>query len=218
MTQQEMQRQSPVRLPGRAENVTKRNGWPVVTAYADEGRGPWVVDLSHHPRWDIQGQALATDVARGLPIPDTPGLAVFDAGRLILRYGEGQAGVWLLLPEAALPPEIGATEVTEGALCVALAGPGVFGITEKLCRLDLADPQRRPPFLVQGPFPHVTSQLVVMRTDPRNALVLVACPRGYGPDLVHALFQAGEEFGLRTSGEDRILGILAETASASNND
>ena len=41
-----MERRSPVHLPGKPEKTKMRDHWPVILEYADEGPGPWIVDLS----------------------------------------------------------------------------------------------------------------------------------------------------------------------------
>ena len=197
-----MERRSPVHLPGKPEKTESRDGWPVVLAYADEGPGPWVVDLSHLRRWDIQGAALETAAPKGVPLPAAPG-GVAHAGEILVgRTGMRQAFLWAF---GGKPPAIGpaCTETTEASACIALLGRDVLRITEKLTSLDLGDPAAAVPFLKLGPFAHVTCQIVVLGNDPQSAAVLVACSRGFGHDLVHAVLQAGEEFGLRPAGESR---------------
>jgi hypothetical protein len=199
-----MARQSPVLLPGKPEKTKLRDHWPVVLEYADEGRGPWIVDLSHSRRWDIQARDLDAAMP-GISLPDAPG-GVMLAGKMMTgRTGRRQALLWAFDDKAAAPAGECWTEVTEGTLCLALLGRNVFQITEKLTRLDLGDPKRSAPFLLLGPFSHVTGQMVVLGKDPQNAVVLIAGTRGFAHDMVHAIFAAGEEFGLRPAGESRFL-------------
>lgn len=200
-----MQRQSPVHLPGKPEETKMRDHWPVVLEYADEGPGPWIVDLSHCRRWDIQGRELSEALPSGVAYPDAPGSVVLHAEGLTGRTGQRQAFLWLFDDKAAAPAGNGCTEITEGALCFALLGEDVFQITEKLTNLDLGAPKRKAPFLLLGPFSHVTGQLVVLNNDPVDAVVLVAGTRGFAHDMVHAVLAAGEEFGLRPAGENRFL-------------
>ena len=202
MTPTTVERRSPVHLPGKLETTESRDGWPVVLAYADEGPGPWVVDLSHLRRWDIQGAALAAAAPKGLALPAAPG-GVAHAGELLVgRTGMRQAFLWAFCGK---PPAMGpaCTETTEGSACIALLGRDVLRITEKLTSLDLGNPAFRAPFLLMGPFAHITCQIVVLQNDPAATAALVACSRGFGHDLVHAVLQAGEEFGLRPAGESR---------------
>lgn len=198
-----IERRSPVQLPGKPEKTQTRNHWPVISEYADEGSGPWVVDLSHCRRWDIQGRDLDEAWVSEFSLPDSPGHVVLHADGLTGRAGQRQAFLWLFDDKAAAPAGTGCTETTEGSLCLALLGKDVFHITEKLTYLDLGDPKRKAPFLVLGPFCHVTGQIVVLKNDPAKAAVLVACTRGFAHDMVHAVLKAGEEFGLRPAGEKR---------------
>jgi len=200
-----MERRSPVHLPGKPEKTKMRDHWPVVLEYADEGPGPWIVDLSHCRRWDIQGRKLSEALPSGVSLPDSPGSVVLHAKELTGRAGHRQAFLWLFDDKAAAPAGAGCTEITEGALCLALLGRDVFQLTEKLTSLDLGDPKNNVPFLLMGPFSHITCQIVVLKNDPAAAAVMVACSRGFAHDMVHAVLSAGEEFGLRPAGENRFL-------------
>ena len=201
-TSKKMERRSPVHLPGKSVKIESRDGWPVVLEYADEGDGPWVVDLSHCPRWDIQGAALSAAVPKGVPLPAAPGEVELADDVLVGRTGMRQAFLWTFGGEPpAMRPTC--TEATEGSACIALLGRDALRITVKLTALDLGNPASRPPFLRLGPFAHVTSQMIVLSNGPDSAAVLVVCSRGFGHDLVHAVLQAGEEFGLRPAGERR---------------
>jgi len=200
-----MERRSPVHLPGKPEKTKMQDHWPVVLEYAEEGPGPWIVDLSHCRRWDVQGRELNEALPSGVSLLDSPGSVVLHAKGLTGRTGLRQAFLWLFDDRAPIPAGNGCTEVTEGTLCFALLGKDVFQITEKLTNLDFGDPKRNAPFLLLGPFSHVTGQFVVLNNDPADAVVLVAGTRGFAQDMVHAVLAAGEEFGLRPAGESRFL-------------
>ena len=213
-TSLKMERQSPVRLPGRPGKTKMRDHWPVILEYADEGPGPWVVDLSHCPRWDLQGARLDQVVPDGLSLPEAPGTVTLAGGALLGRTGQKQALMWIF-HDGATAQSSGCTETTEASLCLALLGKDVFYITEKLTYLDLGDPKREAPFLLLGPFCHVTCQIVVLKNDAADGAVLVACSRGFADDMVHAVLKSGEEFGLRPAGEKRFKEHL-KSAPASN--
>ena len=200
-----VERQSPVRLPGEPGKTRLRDNWPVVMEYADEGPGPWIVDVSHCARWDVQGRDLAAAMPAGVFVPETPGSVALYAQGLTGRTGQRQAFLWLFDDQAAGPSGSDCTEITEGSLCLALLGRDVFRITEKLTNLDLCDPTRRLPFLLLGPFCHITCQIVVLQSDPADGAVLVACSCGFGHDVTHSVLCAGAEFGLRPAGENRFL-------------
>ena len=105
--------------------------------------------------------------------------------------------------DVAMPDEIGYTDVTESTICVGLIGKQVFSICEKLTSLDFMDPQRKAPFLFQGPFSHVPCQIVTLSREGDKAGIILTCSRGYGRDMIHAILDAGEEFGLSPAGEAR---------------
>lgn len=208
-SQSAIERRSPIHLPGKPVGTETRDGWTVVLEYADEGEGPWVVDLSHSPRWDIQGSDLEAAAPKGAAVPGAPGGVACAAGCLVGRTGMRQAFLWAFNGK---PPTMGAgcTETTEGTACIALIGRDVLKIVEKLTSLDLGNPSFKAPFLKLGPFAHLTGQVVVLSTNPQAGAVLVACSRGFGHDLAHAMLQAGEEFGLRPAGESRVKTFLPQ--------
>jgi glycine cleavage system aminomethyltransferase T len=122
-----------------------------------------------------------------------------------------QAAVWHLLNKATeMPVDSPYTDVTESTVFLAIAGREVFSIAEKLSALDFADPQKRPPFLFQGPFSHVPCQVVTLSRDGDNSGILFTCSRGYAHDMVHAVSAAGAEFNLRPAGEDRFRQWVSE--------
>ena len=103
-----------------------------------------------------------------------------------------------------MPDFSGYTDVTESTVFLALFGPKVFFIAEKLTSLDFMDPAKKAPFLLQGPFCHVPCQIVTLdKSADGNGGFLLTCSRGYGDSMVHAVLEAGAEFGLRPAGENR---------------
>ena len=199
-----MNRQSPVRFPSRAEKSATRNHWTVVLEYDDEGAGPWLVDLCHKTRWDLQDGRLDDLRPCGLPVPPVPGECRVEGRVLVNRMNRTQAAVWHLgngeTPE--LPADNGYTDVSEATVSLALFGPKVRFITEKLTALDFMAPSLQPPFLLQGPFSHVPCQIVTLERGPDGAgMLLLSASRGYAQDMVHAILEAGKEFGLRPAGE-----------------
>jgi len=126
-----------------------------------------------------------------------------EGGFLVGRMGPCQALVWCYAEgggrEADGEPSL--TEVTDGWLLLGLVGSRIFSLADKLTTLDLADPARGGPFLVQGPFAHVPASVVVLKAEADAGAFLLACSRGYAEDLVGALRHAGEEFDLRPAGE-----------------
>lgn len=201
-----MMRISPVQFDARPSEIEERDGWRVVKSYENEGEGPNLVDLSHRPRWDVQDKAVGDlTPVDGVSIPSTPGEAVLGNGVLINRMNGTQAAIWHLDGETPEQPADMpmVTDTTETTLCLALVGPSVFDITEKLTSLDLGSPNQATPRLVQGPFSHVPCQIVVFSNQDEQCGILFTCSRGYGHDMVHAILDAGKEFDLTPAGEKR---------------
>jgi hypothetical protein len=201
-----IQRRSPVQFEANPVKTEKRNNWTVVLDYENEGDGPHLVDLSHRPRWDLQDRQIARFTPWGVPVPDRAGDCRCQNGLLIGRMNNTQAFIWHLTGEAAdAPQENMYTETTDATVCLALTGDAVFSIAEKLSALDVMHPDGHPPFLLQGPFAHVPCQLVVLERSRNGGMLLIACSRGYAHDLVHAVQDAGRDFGLRPAGENVIV-------------
>jgi hypothetical protein len=212
----EIERRSPVRFDAGIERSKARGGWNVVLAYAEEGRGPYLVDLSHIPRWDLQDKFLDGFTPLGLKIPPVPGVCRLASGVLVSRMNRTQTAVWQLRGgESVLPPEPGYTDLTDATVCLALFGANALSVVEKLCALDLLDPRRKAPFLLQGPFSNVPCQLVILEKGPGfDGGLVFTCSRGYAESMVHAVLAAGSEFGLAPAGEQRFSDWLDRLAAA----
>jgi hypothetical protein len=200
----EIQRISPVEFKITPLKTEKRNNWEVVMEYSGEGEGPYLVDLSHKPRFDLQDADLAARKPFGIGILQTFGSSVLENGILANRMNRTQVSLYCLdgQDNAGLPDEPGFTDVTESTILIALIGKEVFSICEKLTALDFMDPERKTPFLYQGPFSHVPCQIVTLSRDKERSGILLTCSRGYGRDMIHAVLQAGEEFSLKPAGEN----------------
>jgi len=197
-----IQRNSPVSFHARPAKTEDRTGWKVVLEYEEEGKGPWLVDLSHCQKWDYQNPDMTGAQVFSIPVPDAPGKSILKDGFLLNRMNMTQVSIWRLQGDPLENPvDSGYTETTEGQVLLALSGKGVFGITEKLTSLNLAEKGRTTPFLIQGPFSHVPCQIVILERNGQDGQVLVSCSRGYAHDMVHAIMDAGNEFGLRPAGE-----------------
>lgn len=199
----EIRRESPVDFGASPQETELRDNWPVAMAYDAEGQGPWVVDLSHKSRWDLQDSSVGDRTPCGQAVPATPGASTLADGILINRMNRTQTSIYHLGPEApALPDEAGYTDVTEGTIFLGIFGPRAFYIAEKLTNLDLGDPGKEVPFLLQGPFCHVPCQIVTLeRGAEAGGGFVLTCSRGYAESMVHAVLDAGAEFGLRPAGE-----------------
>lgn len=209
----DIQRRSPVQFSAAVLKTEMRDRWRVVLEYDREGDGPYLVDLSHKTRWDLQDANIGGMKPCDVAVPDAPNRCALKNGVLINRMNRTQAAIWHLIERQgerqgqsapAFPQESAYTDVTESTLFLALFGPRTFSITEKLSSLDFLEPGRETPFLLQGPFSHVPCQIVtVARGEKAAGGILLTCSRGYGHSMTHAIMDAGAEFGLRPAGEKR---------------
>lgn len=209
----DLKRRSPVVFAQEAKQVEMQDHWPVVMEYTSEGEGPWIVDLSHRPRWDLQDSDLSRLKPLGIDIPEKPGECRLENNILANRMNRTQVTLWQLSGERLKTPADDAfTETTDATLFLALLGRQVFSIAEKLSSLDFQDPAVSPPRLFQGPFAHVPCQIVRVGHADRAPGILLTCSRGYGRDMAAAILHAGREFKLQPAGQlafDRWAGGLA---------
>ena len=201
----EIERISPVIFKSTPVKTERRNNWNVVLEYSAEGDGPYLIDLSHKPRFDLQDSDLAAKTPFGIELPETPGSSILENGILANRMNRTQVSLYNLGGEddPSIMDDFGVTDVTESTLFVALLGNSIFSICEKLTALDFMDPARITPFLFQGPFSHVPCQIVTLNKEGDSSGLVLTCSRGYGKDMIHSILHAGEEFGLKPAGEDR---------------
>lgn len=196
-------RQTPVVFDRPIKKNEVRDNWDVILEYDNEGPGPYLIDLSHRSRWDIQDNDLDRHKPWELNIPETPCHCLFKNGLLINRMNRTQAAIWHLAGEQLDEPDDPAyTETTDGTVFLGVYGRDVFAIAEKLTALDFLEPSRKAPFLLQGPFAHVPCQIVTMEKTAERSGILLTCSRGYARDMVHAILDAGAEFGLQPAGEN----------------
>ena len=204
------QRLSPVAPMGRPVRVDRSDGWAVVRQYEDEGNGPYLIDLSHRPKWDIQDSRLSGIQPLGVTIPEIPGRCLITKGLLVSRMNRTQATLWQLLgPTAGIPGERPYTDITDAVALLALVGKDVSAIMEKITPLDLAAPERTAPCYFQGPVLHVPCQIVLLQKNAESQVILLGCSRGYGQAMAEALLDAGSQWGLRPGGEDVFINCLA---------
>ena len=201
----ELERISPVEFNSTPVKTERRGNWDVVMEYSTEGDGPYLIDLSHKPRFDLQDSDLAAKTPFGIQLPEAPGSSILENGILANRMNRTQVSLYNLGGEddPSIMNDCGVTDVTESTLFVALLGNSIFSICEKLTALDIMDPARITPFLFQGPFSHVPCQIVTLNKEGDSSGLVLTCSRGYGKEMIHSILHAGEEFGLKPAGEDR---------------
>lgn len=214
----DIQRESPVSFSAIPVKTEKRDHWQIVLEYKDEGEGPWLIDLSHRARWDVQNRNISELKIFGNTVPETPNACAYTNGVMISRMNATQMSVWHVSENPAEPfADLSVTDTTDATVFLTLAGKNVFAIAEKLTDLDFLNPQKQTPFLIQGPFSHVPCQIVVADRDEtgesrftpgKSGLLLLTCSRGYAHDMVHVILDAGEAFGLRPAGEEKFMEML----------
>lgn len=193
---------SPVKLNGRPTKTENRDGCRIVIEYEGTSKGPHIIDLSHFRRWDVQDKRLEQVRPFGNIIPAMPGQVSINKNMVIGRLNGTQAIVWHFSRETAVIPQFKAfTDVTNAAVAIALVGPSVFEMVEKLCALDLSDPHQQPPFLIQGPFSHVPCHIWVLDRNDTGGCIALTCSRGYAQDMVNSILQAGAQWNIEPQGE-----------------
>lgn len=202
----EIKRQSPVQFKVSPRKIEVRDNWTVTLEYDEEGQGPWLADLAHKTRWDLQDSRIGDQRPCDLAVPADAGACTFANDTLVNRMNRTQTSIYHLGTATApvLPDFTGYTDVTESTVFLALFGPKAFFIAEKLTALDFLDPAKQAPFLYQGPFCHVPCQIVTLeKAVEGSGGFLLTCSRGYGDSMVDAIIEAGSALGLRPAGENR---------------
>ncbi|MBF0375999.1 MAG: sarcosine oxidase subunit gamma SoxG [Desulfamplus sp.] len=223
----EIKRYSPVAFKASPKRTEVRDNWTVVLEYDGEGQAAfgqssvndnYLVDLSHITRFDVQSSNLDSITPFGIKIPQGLCESYLQDGVLINRMNRIQASVFCLpnkknemLTECKCDADCKCdpqnsssyTETTEVGMCMAIIGKNVFSITEKLTSLDFMDSAKTTPFLYQAPMSHIPCQIITLSRDSAKSGIIFTASRGYGKDMVHAIMDAGEEFGLKPAGEDK---------------
>ena len=193
-------RQSPIRFDCDAAEMTVYDGWDVVLEFADQGEGPWLVDLSHLQRWDFQHLELDSCRPFGMDVPAEPGQAILQDKKLITRMNRTQVTIWNLSrndsPE--MPEAVNVTDLTDAHCMLAVLGQDASRVMEHVSNLDLFRPDGQVPFLTQGPVMHIPCQAVTVDMD----CVLMTFSRGYGLSSADAMLHAASGCRLRPGGEE----------------
>jgi len=193
-------RHGPISFDCEAAECIVHDGWEVVLAFANEGEGPWLVDLSHLRRWDYQHTELDSRTPFGLGMPAEPGQVIVQGERMVTRMNQTQAAIWSLARGASLETDdaVHTTELTDAHCMLAVLGQGASRVMEHVSNLDLLRPDRQVPFLTQGPIMHIPCQVVTLDTD----CVLVTCSRGYGQSFADAMLHGASGCKLSPGGEN----------------
>ena len=192
-------RRSPLLLPITPVESERRDGWEVILEYEGEDQGPWLVDLSHRQRWDVQDGRIDDQRPFGLDVPTAWGDTVSGKGLLINRMNRTQVSIWHIGPGAApsTPAEVPFTDTTDSHCWLAVIGESTPRVMEALTGLDLFPPGLDGPRLTQGPVLHIPAQIVSFPA----ACALMTVSRGYGQTFTEAILHAAGDLGIRPGGE-----------------
>ena len=207
-----LKRKSPVDMGLEPERVYDSDGWEIPLSYVGEMRRSdcFVTDLSHVPKWTIQGADLDTRKPLGLAMPGKPRLAVLSEGSLLARLSPSEARLLVLGKERPLLDDPFATDVTDGYAALGVVGPKCYALLSKLSGVDLArDPV---PSVALAPLDDVTCFIAQLEGQGKTPGLVIACARGYGHFLLDVVLDAGREYGITVAGWARFgawLGLAA---------
>lgn len=180
--------------------IREMDGWDLVRSFENQGDGPALVDLSHTPCLDIQDRDPAS--VSPFPVPaDMNGISRKE-NIVVSRMNATQCQVWGLdgnLPDTDTPA---ATDITGGQSILALIGPDVDRVAERLAPLDIFPPGETGMRLFQAPVFHIPCQILVLDRSKDWQVVILAFARGFGQDMARTILAAGADCGLVPGGLD----------------
>jgi glycine cleavage system aminomethyltransferase T len=209
-----LKRVSPVDMGLKAERVLVRNGWEIPLAYAAERSKSalFAADLSHVPKWTLQGPDLDAMHPAGLSMPAKPGMIALERGLLLVRCIPGESRIMALGDELPSFEETGFTDVTDAYAAVAIVGTRCFDVLAKLSPVDLEGPFS--PKAAQAPVEDLTCLLVHIEGTGGVPGIILAGARGYGHFFIDALLDAGREYSIQAAGWERFSQWIAGASVA----
>jgi len=209
-----LKRVSPVDMGLKAERVLVRNGWEIPLAYAAERSKSalFAADLSHVPKWTLQGPDLDAMRPAGLSMPAKPGMIALERGLLLVRCIPGESRIMALGDELPSFEETGFTDVTDAYAAVAVVGARCFDVLAKLSPVDLEGPLS--PKAAQAPVEDLTCLLARIEGTGGVPGIILAGARGYGHFFIDALLDAGREYSIQAAGWERFSQWIAGASVA----
>jgi hypothetical protein len=196
-----IRRRSPIRFSTEPAQTEDWDGWEVAISYGG-GAGPFLIDLSHRSKWDLQDADLSRFRPFGLAVPEKPGRCVYKKGMLVNRMNRTQCAIWHLAgKKPGSPKEAAYTETTDSVALLAVTGKDTLGVMEQITNLDLGASSLTTPCLIQGPILHIPCQVVLFSRSEGDATILFSFSRGYGQTMAEALLDSGKNLGLMPGGE-----------------
>lgn len=198
-----IERISPINMDLKPECTINRDGWQIPLVYVGERTRSelFISDLSHVPKWSLQGPDLDGEEPCGLKMPGKPGGATVQQGILLARLTPSEARIMVLDDNVPAFMEAGYTDVTDAYASIAIVGARCFDVLAKLSTADL-DGQAAP-FALLAPLEELTCFMARLDGEDGTPGIIVAGARGYGHFLLDAFLQAGEEYGMQPAGWQR---------------
>jgi hypothetical protein len=195
-------RTSPLEVSLQPEETVIRGGYEVALTYLGErGLGyPFLVDISHVPKWILQGRDLEGMQPAGVDIPANPQAASLRKGILAGRLTPHEGWLMALGDEIPSFNEPGFTRVTDGYAAMALVGHQVWEVLNKLSPVDMEAPAQEPLCVVQAPVEDVPCLLVKVMAGGAAPGLILCVERAYGPFILGAILDAGREFWIAVAG------------------
>jgi sarcosine oxidase gamma subunit len=198
-----LKRVSPLDMGLKAERVLARNGWEISLAYAGERPQStlFITDLSHVPKYTLQGPDLDAIRPAGLSMPERPGMITLERGLLVVRLIPAECRIMDLGEETPVFGETSFTDVTDAYAAVAVVGARCFDVLAKLSSVDLEG--QFSPRAALAPVEDVTCLLARIEGTGGVPGFILAGARGYGHFFLDALLDAGREHSIQAAGWER---------------
>jgi glycine cleavage system aminomethyltransferase T len=198
-----LKRVSPLDMGLKAERVLARNGWEIPLAYVGERTrsSMFVTDLSHVPKWSLQGPGLEAISPAGLSIPEKPGMITLEHGLLLVRLTPSECRIMSFGEDTPVFEETDFTDVTDAYATVAVVGTRCFDVLAKLSSIDFEG--QFSPRAALAPVEDVTCLLAHITGRGGVPGIILAGARGYGHFFLEALLDAGKEFSIQPAGWER---------------
>jgi hypothetical protein len=198
-----IERISPLNMGLEPEHVIDRNGWKIPLTYVGERMlsSLFVTDLSHVPKWSLQGSNLDNEEPAGLKMPRKPGSVTMDRGLLLVRLIPSEARIMVFGNETPVFEEAHYTDITDGYASIAVVGPRCFDVLSKLSAVDMEGPTS--PRAALAPIEDVTCLVIRLEGKDGTTGLIITVARGYGHFLQDAFLDAGKEYGIQPAGRQR---------------
>ncbi len=206
-------RVSPLDPEMKPEKTLNQNRWEIPLTYLGERfRSPVVLsDLSHVPKWTLQGHDLDSQQVAGLSVPAGPGAVALEQGLLVVRLTQTECRIMCLDGAAHVFTDPGYTDMTDAFATFCVIGEPCFEIVSKLSAVDLHAPHTPSLFAAQAPVEDIACLLVRIQTENGPPGLIVSCPRGYGHFFLKAFLDAGKSFEIAIAGWQRFSNWLSMT-------